>query len=119
MEPLKDYGFLLSQDDLEELSEMRICNEDYMFDAIMFGEIVMATMQGIDLEETSFQTALSKEMKGKLTHFADLTDEEMWKVCLEGGHVDCIADVDWEIDGMEELKHQYLRLCKAILRKAQ
>ena len=48
-----------------------------------------------------------------------LTDEEMWKVCLEGGHVDCIADVDWEFDGMEELKHQYLRLCKAILRQAQ
>ena len=48
----------------------------------------------------------------------ELSDEEILKVCLDGGHVDCIADVDLEIDGMEELKHQYLRLCRAILKKA-
>ena len=108
MEPLKDYGFLLSQDDLEELSEMRICNEDYMFDAIMFGEIVMATMQGIDLEETSFQTALSKEMKGKLTHFADLTDEEILEIA---------QSYDWQ-DGNSNWEVEIL-FAKECIRKAQ
>ena len=48
----------------------------------------------------------------------ELSDEEILEVCLDGGYVDCIADVDLEIDGLEELKHQYLRLCRAILKKA-
>jgi len=74
--------------------------------------------------DTDWQITVTKEkwsdrQKPLYTHPANLTDEEIWKVCLEGGHVDCIADVDWEINGIEELKHQYLRLCKAILRKAQ
>jgi hypothetical protein len=48
----------------------------------------------------------------------ELSDEEILEVCLDGGYVDCIADVDLEIDGLEELKHQYLILCRAILKKA-
>ena len=48
----------------------------------------------------------------------ELSDEEILEVCLDGGYVDCISDVDLEIDGIEELKHQYLRLCKAIIKKA-
>ena len=63
-------------------------------------------------------SALEKSSKKINTAPRELSDEEILEVCLDGGYVDCIADVDLEIDGLEELKHQYLRLCRAILKKA-
>lgn len=55
----------LTQNEIQELSDSDYCNPDGVFDHYLFARLIEATVQGVDLEETSFQTALSKEMKGK------------------------------------------------------
>ena len=55
----------LTDDEIQELAYSDYCNPDDIFDHYLFARLIEATVQGVDLEETSFQTALSKEMKGK------------------------------------------------------
>ena len=55
----------LTENEIQELSDSDYCNPDGVFDYYLFARLIEATVQGVDLEETSFQTALSKEMKGK------------------------------------------------------
>ena len=100
----------------ENLAEIHTCSPQvrqepvaWMVDGVLFTSLGVALNISFDIEQPCIPLYTAPR---------ELSDEQILKICLDGGYVDCIADVDLEVDGLEELKHQYLRLCRAILKKA-